>query len=58
QKINSEAGPDNTELQPVQELLNYKDKFLDLDIEFTEAKEINLVSVILEAENENEAMQK
>ncbi|CAG8682137.1 13193_t:CDS:2, partial [Cetraspora pellucida] len=66
----------NTELQPVQELLNHKDRFLDLDIEtakdmfkvdgakyafstwFTEAKEIDLVSVILGAENEDEAMQK
>jgi len=90
---------DNTELQPVQELLDHKDKFLDLDIEvpwpipfpdnkkhhvtliwqngiwtakdmfkvdgaeyafstwFTEAKEIDLASVILGAENEDEAMQ-
>ncbi|CAG8596602.1 3770_t:CDS:2 [Paraglomus brasilianum] len=90
---------DNTELQPVQELLDHKDKFLDLDIEvpwpvpfpdnkkhhviliwqngiwtakdmfkvdgaeyafstwFTEAKEIDLASVILGAENKDEAMQ-
>ena len=83
-------------MQPVQELLDHKDKFLDLDIEvpwpvpypdnkehrviwqngirtakdmfkvdgaeyafstwFTEAKEIDLASVILGAENKDEAM--
>ncbi|CAG8719196.1 10177_t:CDS:2 [Acaulospora morrowiae] len=88
---------DNIELQPVQELLNRKDGFLDLDIEvpwpdpfpndeehcviwqnriqtakdmfkvdgaeyafstwFAEAKEIDLASIILGAENEDEAIQ-
>ncbi|CAG8839035.1 39638_t:CDS:2, partial [Gigaspora margarita] len=71
-EINLEAGPDNIELQPIQELFNYKGGFLDLNIEdmfkidetkyafstwFAEAKEIDLANIILEAENEDKAIQ-
>ncbi|CAG8727517.1 35660_t:CDS:2, partial [Racocetra persica] len=56
------------ELQPVQELPIHKEGFLDLDVEVPwpvrfpynkeyQAKEIDLASVILGAENEDEAMQ-
>ncbi|CAG8838517.1 25369_t:CDS:2, partial [Racocetra persica] len=60
---------DNIELQPVQELPMHEEGFLDLDVEVPwpvrfpyneehQAKEIDLASIILGAENEDEAMQK